>query len=151
MRGNKIASLGTCAKGVQFYFPSHTYAAIPYCTNFFCPKRFFSFEVMLHQSVLMDFSLGQQLKRLSALIMAHIEISSCRSRIDLKFMWFWYFSIRCTIQKRMAEKGRRLIRQLPRGSTCNKRQNFVQLWYNLFYNFPTTSIVLVKRIVLHKT
>ena len=43
MRTNKIAplrdacltSLGTCAKGVQFYFPSRTYAAIPYyCTIF---------------------------------------------------------------------------------------------------------------------
>ena len=42
MRGNKIAplqhtcltSLGTCAKGVQFYCPSHTYPAIPYCTIF---------------------------------------------------------------------------------------------------------------------
>ena len=42
MRGNKIAplwhtclaSLGTRAKGVQFYCPSRTYPAIPYCTIF---------------------------------------------------------------------------------------------------------------------
>ena len=42
MRSNKIAplqhtcltSLSTCAKGVQFYCPSHTYPAIPYCTIF---------------------------------------------------------------------------------------------------------------------
>ena len=29
-----IALLSTCAKSVQFYCPSHTYAAIPYCTIF---------------------------------------------------------------------------------------------------------------------
>ena len=42
LRGNKIAPLqhaylalvSTCANGVQFYNPSHTYAAIPYCTIF---------------------------------------------------------------------------------------------------------------------
>ena len=42
LRGNKIAllqhtclaSLGTCGKGVQFHYPSRTYAAIPYCTLF---------------------------------------------------------------------------------------------------------------------
>ena len=42
LRGNKIAPLrhtclallGTCAKEVQFYCPSHTYAAIPNCTIF---------------------------------------------------------------------------------------------------------------------
>ena len=42
MRGNKIAplrhawiaSLSTYAKGVQFYCPSRTYPAIPYCTTF---------------------------------------------------------------------------------------------------------------------
>ena len=42
MRGNKIAPLrhvcltshGTWAKGVQFYCPSNTYSAIPYCTKF---------------------------------------------------------------------------------------------------------------------
>ena len=28
------ASLCTCAKGVQFYCPSHTYTAIPHCTIF---------------------------------------------------------------------------------------------------------------------
>ena len=41
-RGNEIApirhacltSCYTCAKGVQFYCPSRTYAAIPYCTIF---------------------------------------------------------------------------------------------------------------------
>ena len=43
LRGNKIASLrhmrlpslSTCAKGVQFYYPSHTYPAILYCTSIF--------------------------------------------------------------------------------------------------------------------
>ena len=42
MRGNKIAPLwhiclallSTCAEGVQFYCPSRTYPAIPYCTIF---------------------------------------------------------------------------------------------------------------------
>ena len=42
MRGNKIAPLqyscltflDTCAKRVHFYWPSHTYPAIPYCTIF---------------------------------------------------------------------------------------------------------------------
>ena len=42
LRGNRIAplqhaylsSLGTCAKGVQFYCPSHTYRAIHYCSIF---------------------------------------------------------------------------------------------------------------------
>ena len=30
-----LTLLSTCAKGAQFYCPSHTYAAIPYCTIFF--------------------------------------------------------------------------------------------------------------------
>ena len=42
LRGSKIAlvqhsclaSLSNCAEGVQFYFPSCTYAAIPYCNIF---------------------------------------------------------------------------------------------------------------------
>ena len=29
-----LASLGTYTKEAQFYCPSHTYAAIPYCTIF---------------------------------------------------------------------------------------------------------------------
>ena len=35
MRGAiKLQPCSTCAEGVQFYCPSHTYAAIPYCTIF---------------------------------------------------------------------------------------------------------------------
>ena len=29
-----LTLLSTCAEGVQFYCPSHTYTAIPYCTFF---------------------------------------------------------------------------------------------------------------------
>ena len=48
LKGNKIAPLRTCVKGVQLYCPSCTYPAIPYCTIFLILEHS---AVLLHTRV----------------------------------------------------------------------------------------------------
>ena len=75
-RGNKIApvqhscltSLGTCAEGMQFYCPSRTYAAIPYCIIFpflaYCRATYFILQtsILYLGEVLFSFLLLSQKK-----------------------------------------------------------------------------------------